>query len=60
MSEETKPTFKRPDEQEQEVDPFADQRNYFAYWNEKHRLEREAANESGLSIYEQSRIYKRP
>ncbi len=54
MSEDQKPTFKRPEKPE--VNPLSDQAAYFAYW-EAQRIERqrrEREDSEGLSIYEQS------
>jgi len=60
MANETNnPTFKRPDEQaRREADPYADQRAYQNYWEQRHRLEEAAKRNSGLSIYEKARLYR--
>lgn len=54
MSEEKKPTFKRPAENQPK--PLDDQAAYFAYWEAQRieRLRREREEESTLSIYERS------
>jgi len=56
MSED-EPTFKRSDEQKPEDDPFADQRNYFAYWEAKRIQDRINARREwdSLSVYERAR-----
>jgi hypothetical protein len=59
MSDENRPTFKRPTEQAQrDDDPYADQRAYFAYWEAKRitdEIKRRRESDS-LSIYERSRL----
>jgi hypothetical protein len=56
------PTFRRPTEEEKgEVDPFADQKAFFAYWEAKRitdEMNRHRDFDS-LSIYERSRLRDR-
>jgi hypothetical protein len=55
--ENSKPIFRKPDENERDPDPFAEQRAYFAYWEEKRRqrIMEERRNWEGLSVYERAR-----
>ena len=55
---ESEPTFRKPDKQkQQDADPHADQRAYFAYWEAK-RIEDERKRRTGsrsLNVYERAR-----
>ena len=58
MSDEFKPTIRRPNEQAQrEADPFAEQRAYFAKYEllRQQKVMEQRRNSRGLSIYERAR-----